>query len=192
MMWRDILRWEIHGKWGKMLALKMNKECHSNSSAESHDLWLWVYMTRHVQTRGKYHYRLAFTQLARNNFLLNMTLCLRLNSCHINTGRCKLGKEVGSWLFAQSSFKRLFIFILSGHTVTLWVISFSTKISCDAVAVSALSPHWLEMFQHGTDDTTINSISCQLWSGQGHPCCLNKALSCGWVTPGRASLSPHC
>lgn len=31
-----------------------------------------------------------------------------------------------------------------------------------------------------------------LWLGQGHPCCLNKALCYGWVTAGRASLLPHC
>lgn len=35
------------------------------------------------------------------------------------------------------------------------------------------------------------SVTQRLWSAQGHPCCLNKALCHGGVTAGRARLLPH-
>lgn len=34
-------------------------------------------------------------------------------------------------------------------------------------------------------------LSVTQWTGQGHPCRLNKALCYGWATAGRARLLPH-
>lgn len=80
-----------------------------------------------------------------------------------------------------------------GRTVMLLTRSLcKCALRSSLVRAATVPARWREMFQPGTDDTIINSISCQLWSGQGHPCCLNKARSCGWVTAGRASLLPHC